>query len=301
MLYQGRTFKVYRGMGSLGAMVQGLERTLPPGGRGNARTENWCPKGSKAACRSKARSARLCISSSAACGPAWATAAPKRSTNCARKRDSFKSRRPVCGRVIHMTLPSRRKHRTTRPNTRRGMNSESRGSGVESQATDFNFDLHFAACRFSIACLAIVPAGGDASAGELQWRKAGRSNSSRSANSQPIRASSPPSRNSPSPRRAATARSARSRFEDDGRAEFEGPAFAATASRRHADAERGRRTRAQPPSRRRPRHRPFGPAAVPTAGRTGQPLQRANHRAVRPAADRTSKPNRPKSNSTKKK
>ena len=35
VLYQGRTFKAYRGMGSLGAMVQGLERTLPhkPGRR----------------------------------------------------------------------------------------------------------------------------------------------------------------------------------------------------------------------------------------------------------------------------
>ena len=53
ILYQGRTFKVYRGMGSLGAMVQGFERTLSPSAAANAGPTSWCPKESKAACRSR--------------------------------------------------------------------------------------------------------------------------------------------------------------------------------------------------------------------------------------------------------
>ena len=54
ILYQGRTFKSYRGMGSLGAMAQGtavrtaiLRRSRPEA--------SWCPKASKAAFRTRAR------------------------------------------------------------------------------------------------------------------------------------------------------------------------------------------------------------------------------------------------------
>ena len=49
ILYQGRTFKAYRGMGSLGAMKQGSRRPLLPG-RGRAAkagarraSRAWCP------------------------------------------------------------------------------------------------------------------------------------------------------------------------------------------------------------------------------------------------------------------
>ena len=68
-----------------------LERTVSTTGSGNEQTENWCRRASRAACRTKDRSARFCISLLAACGPAWATAAPKRSMNFARKHDSSKS------------------------------------------------------------------------------------------------------------------------------------------------------------------------------------------------------------------
>ena len=61
ILYQGRSFKSYRGMGSLGAMAQGsseryfqsteADSLLPSLHRTANRTvwQNWCPKASKAA------------------------------------------------------------------------------------------------------------------------------------------------------------------------------------------------------------------------------------------------------------
>ena len=54
ILYQGRSFKSYRGMGSLGAMVKGsAERYRQKGPI--VRQESWCQKGLKAVCRSKDR------------------------------------------------------------------------------------------------------------------------------------------------------------------------------------------------------------------------------------------------------
>ena len=44
ILYQGRTFKVYRGMGSLGAMVQGSSERYRQSGNGRA-TEKLVPEG----------------------------------------------------------------------------------------------------------------------------------------------------------------------------------------------------------------------------------------------------------------
>ena len=52
-LFQGRSYKTYRGMGSLGAMSAGLHRPLLPG-RASTPT-SWCPKASRAACRTKGR------------------------------------------------------------------------------------------------------------------------------------------------------------------------------------------------------------------------------------------------------
>ena len=66
ILYQGRSFKSYRGMGSLAAMAQGVERALFPEHRcrfadaghlpededgSSNRLASWCPKASRAACR----------------------------------------------------------------------------------------------------------------------------------------------------------------------------------------------------------------------------------------------------------
>jgi IMP dehydrogenase len=52
VLYQGRTFKAYRGMGSLGAMVQGSSERYRQRSTGAAVT-NWFRRGSKGACPSR--------------------------------------------------------------------------------------------------------------------------------------------------------------------------------------------------------------------------------------------------------
>ncbi len=82
ILYQGRTYKAYRGMGSLSAMAARQRRPLLPGGR-PARSRSWSPRASRAWCRTRAASTRCCPSSPAACAPAWASPAAPRSTSCA--------------------------------------------------------------------------------------------------------------------------------------------------------------------------------------------------------------------------
>ena len=89
ILYKGRTFKAYRGMGSLGAMMAGSRRPLPPAAtRPRRATASWCPKGSRGGCRTRGRWPRSCTSWSAGCGPAWGIAGRRRSRNCARERAS---------------------------------------------------------------------------------------------------------------------------------------------------------------------------------------------------------------------
>ena len=56
-LYQGRSYKSYRGMGSLGAMAEGLEGPLFPGRRPTPTSS--CPKASRAACRIAGRCAAI--------------------------------------------------------------------------------------------------------------------------------------------------------------------------------------------------------------------------------------------------
>ena len=45
ILYQGRTFKIYRGMGSMGAMVKGSQRAIPTKQQRNAAATSSCPRG----------------------------------------------------------------------------------------------------------------------------------------------------------------------------------------------------------------------------------------------------------------
>ena len=82
IIYKGRSFKTYRGMGSLGAMVAGLERPLSPGADDGSATASWCPRASRAGCPTRARWPRSSTSSSAGCGPAWAIAARGTSRSC---------------------------------------------------------------------------------------------------------------------------------------------------------------------------------------------------------------------------
>ena len=76
VLYQGRTYKIYRGMGSLGAMRRRRARKDRYFQGDVDEAASSCPRASRVACRtSGALVGRSCTSSSAACAPAWATAA----------------------------------------------------------------------------------------------------------------------------------------------------------------------------------------------------------------------------------
>jgi IMP dehydrogenase len=55
ILYQGRSFKSYRGMGSLGAMARGsADRYFQK----DAASTSWCPRGSRGRCPTRGRPAR---------------------------------------------------------------------------------------------------------------------------------------------------------------------------------------------------------------------------------------------------
>ena len=84
-LYQGRSYKSYRGMGSLGAMGKRTDRRIAISRTRPRNSKNSCPRASRAACRTRAAWSRSCTSWSAACAPRWAIRAARRSTRCARK------------------------------------------------------------------------------------------------------------------------------------------------------------------------------------------------------------------------
>ena len=73
-LYKGRSFKAVRGMGSLGAMQRGLQGALPPGDVARRRQARARGHRGHGALQGPALEPSP-TSSSAACAPAWATAA----------------------------------------------------------------------------------------------------------------------------------------------------------------------------------------------------------------------------------
>lgn len=73
VLFQGRSYKVYRGMGSLGAMVQGSRDRYFQGDVDDA--AKLVPEGIEGRVPYRGASPTACTSSSAACARAWATAA----------------------------------------------------------------------------------------------------------------------------------------------------------------------------------------------------------------------------------
>ena len=85
-LFEGRRYKSYRGMGSMGAM-QGLGAdryaSAPVERRRGGDAASSCPRASRAASPTPARSATSSTSSSAACAAAWATPVRRRSSRCA--------------------------------------------------------------------------------------------------------------------------------------------------------------------------------------------------------------------------
>ena len=99
-LYQGRTYKSYRGMGSVGAMARGsADRYFQ---RRCKDTLKLVPEGIEGQVPYKGPiEARRCTSSSAACAPAWATSARGRSARVAGKRAKFVRISPAGIRESH--------------------------------------------------------------------------------------------------------------------------------------------------------------------------------------------------------
>ena len=88
ILYQGRSYKVYRGMGSIGAMKQGSQGPLLPGRRRRA-TQKLVPEGIEGRVPYKGALARVDLpAASAGCARAWATSAAAPSRSCAPRRGS---------------------------------------------------------------------------------------------------------------------------------------------------------------------------------------------------------------------
>ena len=91
-LFEGRRYKSYRGMGSMGAMTGDSQdryaTASPPVRRVQwvPRARSSCPKGLRVASRSPARSVTLPTSWSAASAPAWATQGRRRWRSCAAPR-----------------------------------------------------------------------------------------------------------------------------------------------------------------------------------------------------------------------
>ena len=85
-LYQGRSYKSYRGMGSVGAMARGsADRYFQQDIKDAMKL---VPEGVEGQVAYKGPSRRSCTSWSAACAPPWAMSARRRSPN-SRKRARF--------------------------------------------------------------------------------------------------------------------------------------------------------------------------------------------------------------------
>ena len=118
ILYQGRTFKVYRGMGSLGAMVKGRANAIA-NAAANGHRQTRARRGGRARALQGLVEHVSCTSWWAGCGRAWVIAGhaniEELRTGCAVHSGL---QRLVCGRATLMTLLLRRKHPTTRRSIR---------------------------------------------------------------------------------------------------------------------------------------------------------------------------------------
>ena len=88
ILYQGRSYKSYRGMGSHRRDAAGLGRPLLPGQTAatTPTPPSWCPRASRARCRTRARWSASSSRWPAACARRCTTAAAPPSPRCTSKR-----------------------------------------------------------------------------------------------------------------------------------------------------------------------------------------------------------------------
>ena len=88
ILYQGRRSNPIVAWAALGrwhgVRQTGISRKMPP-------TTSWCPRGSRAKCRTKVPPVRWCTNWSEVCAQRWAIPAVQRSKRCARTATSSKS------------------------------------------------------------------------------------------------------------------------------------------------------------------------------------------------------------------
>ncbi len=122
ILYQGRSYKSYRGMGRSARCSKGsADRYFQDDDA--ATPTSSCPKASKAACRTRAACWRSSTSSSAACAPAWATAAAPTIEELRTKAEFVEI---TCGRHARVARPRRADHQGSAELPRR---VTTRGSG----------------------------------------------------------------------------------------------------------------------------------------------------------------------------
>ena len=101
-LYQGRSYKTYRGMGSVGAMARGsADRYFQQDIKD---TLKLVPEGIEGQVPYKGAGRRPCCTSSpAACAPPWAMSAHARSRSSTRRPSSCASPAPACARATCTT------------------------------------------------------------------------------------------------------------------------------------------------------------------------------------------------------
>ena len=112
IIHGGRRFKVYRGMGSIGAMGHGSADRY---GQGDIHDHGkFVPEGVEGRVPYRGRLAEFTYQMVGGFGRRWATADAGPSTNCGRVRDSYESAARGWSSPTRMTSRSPRKRRTTR-------------------------------------------------------------------------------------------------------------------------------------------------------------------------------------------
>jgi GMP synthase (glutamine-hydrolysing) len=105
-LFQGRSYKSYRGMGSLGAMEQGSKDRYF---QDASDADKLVPEGIEGRVPYRGRCATSCINSPAACARRWATSACATLPRCAASRSSCASPPPACAKPMCTTCRSPKK------------------------------------------------------------------------------------------------------------------------------------------------------------------------------------------------
>ena len=108
-LYQGRSYKSYRGMGSLGAMQQGSSDRYFQDAEGEGAAEKLVPEGIEGRVPYKGVAVGVIHQLMGGLRAAMGYAAARRSTSCARAPSSSRSRRPASASRTSTTCRSSRK------------------------------------------------------------------------------------------------------------------------------------------------------------------------------------------------